>query len=80
MSQPSISQYFTTLTKVFGFPIHYWGFPGGSEGKEAACNAGDGLILGVGRSCREGNGYVLQNSCLESSKDQDPCSLVSLCY
>ena len=28
-----------------------WGFPGGSEGKESACNAGDlGLILGLGRS------------------------------
>ena len=27
------------------------GFPGGSDGKESACNAGDpGLILGLGRS------------------------------
>ena len=32
------------------------GFPGGSEGKETACNAGDpGLILGSGRSPGEGN-------------------------
>ena len=32
------------------------GFPGGSDGKESACNAGDpGSIPGVGRSSREGN-------------------------
>ena len=35
-------------------------FPGGSEGKESACNAGDlGLIPGLGRSPGEGNGYPL---------------------
>ena len=39
------------------------GFPGGSEGKESACNAGNlGLILGLGRSPREGNGHPLQYS------------------
>ena len=28
-----------------------WGFPGGSDGKESACNAGDlGSIPGLGRS------------------------------
>ena len=33
------------------------GFPGGSDGKEFVCNAGDpGLIPGLGRSPREGNG------------------------
>ena len=33
------------------------GFPGGSAGKESACNAGDmGLIPGLGRSSGEGNG------------------------
>ena len=33
------------------------GFPGGSEGKASACNAGDlGLIPGSGRSPGEGNG------------------------
>ena len=31
------------------------GFPGGSEGKESACNAGDlGSIPGLGRSPEEG--------------------------
>ena len=47
------------------------GFPGGSDGKESACNAGDpGLIPGPGRSPREGNGYPLQNSCLENPMDK----------
>ena len=42
------------------------GFPCGSAGKQAACNAGDlGLILGLGRSSGEGKGYQLQYSGLE---------------
>ena len=46
------------------------GFPGGSAGKESACNAGDpGLIPGLGRSPGEGKGYPLQYSSLESSMD-----------
>ena len=40
------------------FKSHYWGLPGGSNGNEFACNAGDlGLILGLGRSPGEGNSY-----------------------
>ena len=47
------------------------GFPGGSDGKESACDAGDlGLILASGRSPGEGNGYPLQYSCLENSMDR----------
>ena len=43
-------------------------FPGGSAGKESACNAGDpGLIPGLGRSPGEGSGYPHQYSCLENS-------------
>ena len=43
-------------------------FPGGSEGKESACNAGDpGSFPGLGRSPGEGNGNQLQYSCLENS-------------
>ena len=46
------------------------GFPGGSAGKESACNAGDlGLIPGLGRSPEEGKGYLLQYSGLDSSMD-----------
>ena len=47
-----------------------WGFPGGSEVKVSASNAGDpGLIPGSGRSPREGNGNPLQYSCLEKLMD-----------
>ena len=43
------------------------GFPGGSEVKASAWNAGDpGLIPGSGRSPEEGNGTPLQYSCLEN--------------
>ena len=43
------------------------GFPGGSEGKAPACNAGDpGSIPGSGRSPGGGNGNPLQYSCLEN--------------
>ena len=42
-----------------------WGFPGGSDGKELACSAGDpGSISGSGRLPGEGKGYPLQYSCL----------------
>jgi len=41
------------------------GFPGVSDGKKSACNAGDlGSIPGSGRSPEEGNGYPLQYSYL----------------
>ena len=44
--------------------------PGGSTGKESACNAGDmGLIPGLVRSPGEGNGYPLQYSGLENFMD-----------
>ena len=47
------------------------GFPGGSDGKESAYNAGDpGSMLGSGRSPGEGNDYPLQNSRLENSMDR----------
>ena len=46
------------------------GFPGGSDGKESACNAGDlGSIPGLGRCPGEGNGNPLQYSCLENPMD-----------
>ena len=47
-------------------------FHGGSGGKETACNARDpDLIPGSGRSPGEGNGYLLQYSCLENSMDRE---------
>ena len=46
-------------------------FPGGSDGKASACNAGDlGSIPGSGRSPGEGNGNPLQHSCLDNPMDR----------
>ena len=46
------------------------GFPGESDGRESACNAGDlGSIPRLGRSPGEGKGYPLQYSGLENSTD-----------
>ena len=50
--------------------VFFWGFPGGLDDKESACNEGDlGLIPGSGRSPGEGNGNPLQYSCLENPMD-----------
>ena len=54
------------LTKVINW------VPGGSDGKESACNAGDlGLTPGSGRSPGEGSGYPFQYACLENSLDRE---------
>ena len=54
------------------------GFPGGSDGKESACNMGDlGLIPGLGRFPGEGNANPLQYSCLENPMDEEPGGLLS---
>ena len=56
------------LRTTFTQPL---GFPGGSDGTESACNAGDpGLIPGSWRAPGEGNGYPLQYSCLENPMDR----------
>ena len=58
-----------------GFPsiTKEWAFPGGSVGKEFACNAGDagdtGLIPGSGRSPKGRNGNPLQYSSQENPTD-----------
>ena len=47
------------------------GFPGGSDCKESACNAGDlGSTPGSGRSPGGGRGNALQCSCLENPVDR----------
>ena len=49
---------------------HSIGFPGGSDGKAFAYNAGDlGSIPGLGRFPGEGNGSPLQYPCLEKPMD-----------
>ena len=46
-------------------------FPCGSDDKASACNAGDlGSMPGLGRSPGEGNGNLLQYSCLENPMDR----------
>ena len=47
------------------------GFPGGSDGKESGCGAGDlVLIPGLERSPGGGHGNPLQYSCLENPHGQ----------
>ena len=58
------------VTVTFITSTGVWGFPGGSEVKASAWNAGDpGLIPGLGRSPGEGNGNPFQYSCLENPMD-----------
>ena len=55
---------------MFKVIIHPMGFPGGSDGKESTCNAGDlGSIPGSGRSPRGRQGNPLQYSCLDNPMD-----------
>ena len=65
------------------------GFPGGSDSNESACNMGDpgsvpgleiplgdpGSVPGLEIPLGEVNGYPLQCSCLENSKDREPGGL-----
>ena len=53
-------------------------FPGGSDSKVSARNAGDpGSISGLERSPGEGNGNPLQYSCLENPGTEEPGGLNS---
>ena len=56
--------------KLLSHMVVFLGFPGGSEVKASACNAGDlGSMPGLGRSPGEWKGYPLQYSGLENSID-----------
>ena len=60
----------STSTAIVSHLGYIGGFPGGSDGKASACNAGDpGSIPGWGRSLGGGNGNPLQHSCLENPRD-----------
>ena len=62
----------TTVTMI----VLYLGVPGGSDGKESACDVGDlGSIPGSGRSPGEGNGNPFQYSCLENPMDRGACQV-----
>ena len=59
------------LNKDFVSIYYMPSFPGGSEGKESACNPGDSdVIPGSGRSPGGRNGNPLQYSCLENPMDR----------
>ena len=60
------------LYSSFSLYIHiYMGFPGGSVGKESACNAGDlGSIPGLGKCPGGGHGNPCQYSGLENPMDR----------
>ena len=64
----------TEVTEHILWNMGYAGiFPGGSISKETACNAGDpGSTPGSRRSPGEGNGNLLQYSCLEKSMATGP--------
>ena len=58
------------LGKQFDLLYSTYDFPGGSDGKASAYNAGDpGSIPGSRRSSGEGDGNPLQYSCLENIMD-----------
>ena len=64
----------TTILKDTRTPCVHSGFPGGTSGKEPACQYRRcrelGLVPGLGRSSGEGNGNPLQYSCLENPMDR----------
>ena len=57
----SMNSEWNEYSEKFNRVWKYKSFPGGSDGKESACNAGDlSSIPGLGSSPGEGNGYLLQ--------------------
>ena len=71
------SCYLAISSLSFYISVLWWfliplGFPGGSDGKESAFSVGDlGSVPRLGRSPGEGNGYLLQDCCLEKSMDRE---------
>ena len=64
LTNKTISGVFTFRTTLLAL-----GFPGSLAGKESTCSADVGLILGLRRFPREGNGCPFQYSGLETSRD-----------
>ena len=63
---PTVGPSRTQYLSFYGPPYRWLDFPGGSEVRASAYNAGDlGSIPRSGRSSGEGNGYPLQYPCLE---------------
>ena len=67
----SVVEHALSMHEVLDSIFNFLGFPGGSDSKESACNAGDpGLILRLERCPGKGNGNALQYSCLENPMDK----------
>ena len=60
LSSDQIHRLYFDLPGNIGYLKMYLDFPGGSDAKESACNAGDlGLMSGLGKSNGEGKCYPL---------------------
>ena len=71
MSYHTLMYFYPEFCDRFRATLSTESFPGDSDGKESACNAGDlGSIPGSRASPREGNGSLLQYSCLENPMDR----------
>ena len=77
VNSTSVFLYDSTLSGMrylvwgMSYLVGYLGFPGGSDGKEFACNMGDlSSIPGLGRSPGGGKGYPFHYSCLENPMDR----------
>ena len=65
------SQSLKQASRLLALSTTNMGSPGGSDGKECSCDAGDPLLSpGLGRSPGEESGYPLQYSCLDNSMDR----------
>ena len=63
-------KFYSIFVEIIHIHKNHPGFPGGSEVKASAYNAGDlGSIPGSGRSPGEGHGNPLQYSCLENPEE-----------
>ena len=70
-SQPRDQTQVFHIARWILYHLSHQGFPGGTSGKESACQCrrhkNVGLIPGLGRPCGVGNSYPLQYSGLENS-------------
>ena len=77
--RPALPRHSNSQVAIYMKIQHDRGFPGGSDGKESAYNAGNsGSIPRSGRFPREGNGNPVQYSCPENSMDRGAGGLQSM--
>ena len=74
-----INTYARTYAHINTHGCTHGDFPGGSVVKNRPADAGDlGSVRGSGRSPGEGNGYLLQYSCLGNAWTEEPGGLQSM--